>query len=77
MYCLRPKDNWSVTRVDRRSGLRASQSAADQLAREVLDFVVYLRERRDRADWRDMMDAQPASLAPVWDTPADEVWDDA
>jgi len=49
----------------------------DQLAREVLDFVVYLRERRDRAGWRDMMDAQSASLAPVWNTPEDEVWDDA
>jgi hypothetical protein len=49
----------------------------DQLAREVLDFVVYLRERRDRAGWRDMMDAQSASLAPVWNAPEDEVWDDA
>jgi hypothetical protein len=49
----------------------------DQLAREVLDFVVYLRERRDRAGWRDMMDAQSASLALVWNTPEDEVWDDA
>jgi hypothetical protein len=37
----------------------------DQLAREVLDFVGYLRERGDRADWRDLMNAQSASLAPL------------
>jgi hypothetical protein len=49
----------------------------DQLAREVLDFVGYLRERRDRADWRDLMAAQSASLVPVWDNADDKVWDDA
>jgi hypothetical protein len=48
----------------------------DQLAREVLDFVGYLRERGHRADWRDLMNAQSASLAPVWDNVEDEVWDD-
>ncbi len=49
----------------------------DQLAREVLDFVGYLRERRERGDWRDLMNAQSASLAPVWDNAEDKVWDDA
>ncbi len=48
----------------------------DPLAREVLDFVGYLRERQDRADWRDLMNAQAASLAPVWDDAEDKVWDD-
>lgn len=48
----------------------------DQLAREVLDFVGYLRERGNRADWRDLMNAQSASLAPVWDNAEDKVWDD-
>lgn len=48
----------------------------DHLAREVLDFVGYLRERRDRAEWRDLMNAQAASLAPVWDNAEDKVWDD-
>ena len=46
----------------------------ETLAREVLDFVGYLRERQDRADWRDLMNAQAASLAPVWDNAEDEVW---
>jgi hypothetical protein len=49
----------------------------DQLAREVLDFVGYLRERRERTEWRDLMEAQSASLAPVWDNAEDEVWNDA
>jgi hypothetical protein len=49
----------------------------EPLVREVLDFVAFLRERRDRAEWRDLMDAQAASLAPVWDNAEDEVWDNA
>jgi hypothetical protein len=48
----------------------------EPLARQVLDFVGYLRERQDRADWRDLIDAQAGSLAPVWDNAEDKVWDD-
>lgn len=48
----------------------------DPLAREVLDFVGYLRERGDSAEWRDLMKAQAGSLAPVWDNAEDKVWDD-
>ena len=47
----------------------------DQAAREVLDFVGYLRDRGERTDWRDLMSAQSASLAPVWDNIEDQVWD--
>ncbi len=49
----------------------------EPLAREVLDFIGYLRGRQDRGAWRDLMDAQARSLAPVWDNPEDEVWDNA
>jgi hypothetical protein len=49
----------------------------DQAAREVLDFVGYLRERGDRSQWRNLMNAQSKSLAAVWDNPEDQVWDDA
>ena len=49
----------------------------ESLAREVLDFVGYLRERQDRADWRDLINAQAGSLAPVRDNAEDKVWDDA
>ncbi len=47
----------------------------DQAAREVLDFVGYMRDRSERAEWRDLMAAQSASLAPVWDNSEDQVWD--
>ena len=49
----------------------------EPLAREVLDFVGFLHERRDRGDWRDMMNAQATALAPVWDDTEDKVWDNA
>jgi hypothetical protein len=49
----------------------------EPLAREVFDFVRRLRARQDNADWRDLMNAQVESLAPVWDNAEDEVWNDA
>ena len=49
----------------------------EPLAREVLDFVAFLRERGDRAEWRDLMAAQSASLSPLWDNAEDKVWDNA
>jgi hypothetical protein len=42
--------------------------------REVLDFIGYLRERGERRDWRDLMNAQSTALADVWDGEEDEVW---
>lgn len=48
----------------------------DQLAREVLDFAGFLRERQDRAEWRDLMAAQSHAFAPIWDNSEDTVWDD-
>ncbi|HEY3778604.1 MAG TPA: DUF2281 domain-containing protein [Rhizomicrobium sp.] len=49
----------------------------DPLVREVLDFVAFLRERRDRSEWRDMMEAQSGALAAAWDNAEDTIWDDA
>ncbi len=49
----------------------------EPLAREVLTFVENLRRRQADADTRDLMIAQAASLAPVWDNAEDKVWDDA
>ena len=48
----------------------------EPLAREVLDFIGFLRERRDRVEWRDLMNAQAKGLAAVWDNTEDKVWDD-
>ena len=49
----------------------------EPLAREVLDFVAFLRERGERAEWLDLKAAQAGSLAPLWDNEEDKVWDDA
>lgn len=45
-------------------------------AREVLDFIGYLKEKSERAEWEDLMGAQAASLVAVWDNPDDEVWNE-
>jgi hypothetical protein len=49
----------------------------DPLARQVLDFVGFLRERQDRDEWRDLMQAQAGSLPAAWDNAEDKVWDNA
>ena len=49
----------------------------EPLAREVLDFVRCLNERRERKEWRDLMNAQADSLTPIWDGAEDKVWDNA
>jgi hypothetical protein len=48
----------------------------DQLAREVLDFVGYLRERHARGEWRDLISAQTTGQAAVWDNAEDDAWND-
>lgn len=45
-------------------------------AREVLDFIGYLKEKNERTEWEDLMGAQATSLAAVWDNDEDEVWND-
>jgi hypothetical protein len=47
----------------------------EPVAREVLDFIGYLRDRGERRDWRDLMNAQSTALASVWDGDEDKVWD--
>ena len=47
----------------------------EPLAREVLQFIGYLRDGRDRAEWRDLMQAQAISLESVWDNAEDKFWD--
>ncbi len=52
------------------------RSLPEPLAREVLDFIDYLREQGERRAWRDLMTAQSTSLASVWENAEDSVWDD-
>ena len=47
----------------------------EPVAREVLDFIGYLRERGERREWRDLMNAQSSALAPVWDGDENNAWD--
>jgi hypothetical protein len=48
----------------------------EALQAEVLDFIGYLKEKGERAQWEDLMAAQATSLAAVWDNSEDEVWND-
>jgi hypothetical protein len=42
--------------------------------RMTVDDIAY---EQDHADWCDLINAQAASLASVWDNAEDEVWDNA
>ena len=46
----------------------------EPLAREALDFVLFLRDRQGRGEWHNLMDAQAVALTAVWDNPEDEAW---
>jgi hypothetical protein len=37
------------------------------LAQEALDFVLFLRARMEKAEWRDLMDAQSKTISAIWD----------
>lgn len=45
-------------------------------AKEVLDFIGYLKEKQERAEWEDLISAQTLGLKAIWDNPEDEVWND-
>jgi hypothetical protein len=49
----------------------------DDALDEILDFIDFVAERRahDRPD-SDMEKLQESSMASVWNSPEDEVWDD-
>jgi hypothetical protein len=52
----------------------AAKPLPEPLAREVLDFIEYLRAKGEREGWSL---AQQSSLEAVWNNEADEVWNDA
>jgi hypothetical protein len=49
----------------------------EAVAREVLDFIEFLRARRGHEAYDDLAAAQTSSMAGVWDNPDDEAWNDA
>ena len=46
------------------------------LAQEALDFVLFLRNRQEHAEWRNPMAAQDQSLTTILDNDKDEAWND-
>jgi probable addiction module antidote protein len=48
----------------------------DPLAREALDFVLFLRERQERGARRDLTTGQSAAVAVVSDNKEDDVWNE-
>ncbi len=54
--------------------LEQIQSLPDEDLREVLDFIGYLLQKEDRAQWYDLMRAQQSALDAVWNNDQDEVW---
>lgn len=49
----------------------------EALAREVLDFVEFLRNRREIESRDNLAAAQTLNMDGVWDNPDDEIWNDA
>ena len=43
----------------------------------MLDFVEFLRTRREHESYNNLAAAQTLSMAGVWDHPDDEIWNDA
>ncbi len=49
---------------------------SEPMAREVLDFVVYLKGKQEHGGLYDLMLAQEGSLSAIWDNAEDEAWND-
>lgn len=50
------------------------KSLPEDMAREVLDFIGFLKERQERAEWQDLVHAQASAMKTVCDNTEDEVW---
>jgi hypothetical protein len=46
------------------------------LAQEALDFVLFLRSRQERGEWRDLVNAQSVALTAMWENPEYYAWND-
>lgn len=49
----------------------------EPLAREVLDFVGYLKGKQEQRGITDLMLAQEKALTEIWDNESDEAWNNA
>ena len=46
----------------------------DSLAREVLDFIGYLKQRGERLETNNLIDAQQISLNNIWADEPEDIW---
>ena len=49
----------------------------EAMAREVLDFIEFLRTRREQESYDNLAAAQTTSMRAVWDNSDDEIWNNA
>ena len=54
---------------------REIKSLSEKEAKEVSDFIAFLKTRFERARWDDLMKAQASAMSDVWDNDEDEIWD--
>jgi Protein of unknown function (DUF2281) len=52
---------------------QAVKPLPDSIVQEVLDFALFLRQREEALEWRNLMLAQTSSFTD-WDNLEDEVW---
>lgn len=52
------------------------KNLSEPMAREVLDFVGYLKCKQEQGGIDDLVLAQEGALTTIWDNDADEVWND-
>lgn len=53
---------------------RESKTLPEKDAKEVLDFIAFLKARSERQEWENLMSAQSDAMLDVWDNEEDEVW---
>lgn len=53
-----------------------AKTLSEPMAREVLDFVGYLKSKQEQGGIDDLVLAQERTLTSIWDNDADEVWND-
>ena len=54
---------------------RAAQALPDVQAKEVLDFMYFLKNQQAMFEHRDLQTAQQTVMNHIWDNTEDEAWD--
>ncbi len=54
---------------------RAAQALPDEQAKEVLDFMYFLKNQQAMVEHRDLQTAQQTVMNHIWDNTEDEAWD--